>query len=179
MRIRIDVDVCQDQQWKIDVKKSTAFPNLEIRKILAHYVSIPSDKSKKVHKASGIFSKKTKDSYWSEVIFNDTSEFKINEEHPRYKELLEDLTTEQRRRLRDYLACLEECYPKERLHALMTTDPYSVKERTVDEVMLAEEISEYKKMGKDRETVRKILLADEYYVNAENLIDKKLGEIYE
>ena len=179
VRIRIDVDVCQDQQWKIDVKKSTAFPNLEIRKILAHYVSIPSDKSKKVHKASGIFSKKTKDSYWSEFIFNDTSEFKINEEHPRYKELLEDLTTEQRRRLRDYLACLEECYPKERLHALMTTDPYSVKEQTVDEVMLAEEISEYKKMGKDRETVRKILLADEYYVNAENLIDKKLGEIYE
>lgn len=36
-----------------------------------------------------------------------------------------------------------------------------------------------KKMGKDKETVRKILLADEYYVNAENLIDKKLGEIYE
>jgi hypothetical protein len=61
----------------------------------------------------------------------------------------------------------------------MTTDPYSVKERTVDENILVEEITEYKKMGKDKETVRKILLADEYYVNAENLIDKKLGEIYE
>ena len=81
--------------------------------------------------------------------------------------------------MRDYLSCLEECYPKERLHALMTTDPYSVKEQTVDEVMLAEEITEYKKMGKNRETVKKILLADEYYVNAEILIDKKLGEIYE
>ena len=61
----------------------------------------------------------------------------------------------------------------------MTTDPYSVKEQTVDEVMLAEEITDYKKMGKDRETVKKILLVDEYYVNAEILIDKKLGEIYE
>ena len=61
----------------------------------------------------------------------------------------------------------------------MTTDPYSVKERTVDENILEEEITEYKNLGKDKETVRKILLADEYYVNAEILIDKKLGEIYE
>ena len=177
VRIRIDVDVYQDQEWKIDVKKSTAFPNLEIRKIL--YVNVPIDKSKKVHKASGIVSKKTKECYWKEVIFNDTSEFKINEEHPRYKALIENMTTEQKQRLKGYLACLEECYPKEQLHSLMTTDPYSVKERTVDENILVEEITEYKKMGKDKETVRKILLADEYYVNAENLIDKKLGEIYE
>lgn len=179
VRIRIDVDVYQDQEWKIDVKKSTAFPNLEIRKILSHYVNVPIDKSKKVHKASGIVSKKTKECYWKEVIFNDTSEFKINEEHPRYKALIENMTTEQKQRLKGYLACLEECYPKEQLHSLMTTDPYSVKERTVDENILVEEITEYKKMGKDKETVRKILLADEYYVNAENLIDKKLGEIYE
>ena len=179
VRIRIDVDVYQDQEWKIDVKKSTAFPNLEIRKILSHYVNVPIDKSKKVHKASGIVSKKTKECYWKEVIFNDTSEFKINEEHPRYKALIENMTTEQKQRLKGYLACLEECYPKEQLHSLMTTDPYSVKERTVDENILVEEITEYKKMGKDKETVRKIHLADEYYVNAENLIDKKLGEIYE
>lgn len=179
VRIRIDVDVYQDQEWKIDVKKSTAFPNLEIRKILSHYVNVPIDKSKKVHNASGIVSKKTKECYWKEVIFNDTSEFRINEEHPRYKALIENMTTEQKQRLKGYLACLEECYPKEQLHSLMTTDPYSVKERTVDENILVEEITEYKNMGKDKETVRKILLADEYYVNAENLIDKKLGEIYE
>ena len=179
VRIRIDVDVYQDQEWKIDVKKSTAFPNLEIRKILSHYVNVPIDKSKKVHKASGIVSKKTKECYWKEVIFNDSSEFRINEEHPRYKALIENMTTEQKQRLKGYLACLEECYPKEQLHSLMTTDPYSVKERTVDENILVGEITEYKNMGKDKETVRKILLADEYYVNAENLIDKKLGEIYD
>lgn len=179
VRIRIDTDVYQDQLWKIDVKKSTAFPNKEIRDILRHYVNVPTDKSKKVHKASGIISKKTKDCYWKEVIFNDTSEFRINEKHPRYKALIENMTTEQKQHLRGYLACLEECYPKEQLHSLMTTDPYSVKERTVDENILAEEITEYKNIGKDKKTVRKILLADEYYVNAETLIDKKLGEIYE
>lgn len=179
VRIRIDVDVYQDKEWKIDVKKSTAFPNLEIRKILSHYVNVPVDKSKKVHKASGIVSKKTKDSYWKEIIFNNTSEFRINEDHPRYKALIEYMTTEQKQRLRGYLACLEECYPKEQLHSLMTTDPYSVKEQTVDENILVEEITEYKNMGKDKETVRKILLADEYYMNAETLIDTKLGEIYE
>lgn len=112
VRIRIDVDVYQDQEWKIDVKKSTAFPNLEIRKILSHYVNVPIDKSKKVHKASGIVSKKTKECYWKEVIFNDTSEFKINEEHPRYKALIENMTTEQKQRLKGYLACLEECYQR-------------------------------------------------------------------
>ncbi len=179
VRIRIDTDVYQDQLWKIDVKKSTAFPNKEIRDILRHYVNVPTDKSKKVHKASGIISKKTKDCYWKEVMFNDTSEFRINEDHPRYKALIENMTTEQKQHLRGYLACLEECYPKEQLHSLMTTDPYSVKERTVDENILAEEITEYKNMGKDKETVRKILLADEYYVDAETLIDKKLGVIYE
>lgn len=179
VRIRIDTDIYQDQLWKIDVKKSTAFPNKEIRDILRHYVNVPTDKSKKVHKASGIISKKTKDCYWKEVILNDTSEFRINEEHSRYKALIENMTTEQKQHLRGYLSCLEECYPKEQLHSLMTTDPYSVKERTVDEDILVEEITEYKNIGKDRETVRKILLADEYYVNAETLIDKKLGEIYE
>ena len=140
---------------------------------------MPIDKSRKVHKASGIISKKTKDCYWKEVIFNNTSEFKINEDHPRYKALVDGMPIEQKQHLRGYLACLEECYPKEQLHSLMTTNPYSVKERTVDENVLTEEITEYKNMGKDKETVKKILLADEYYVNAENLINKKLGEIYE
>lgn len=60
------------------------------------------------------------------------------------------MTTEQKQHLRGYLACLEECYPKEQLHSLMTTDPYSVKERTVDENILAEEITEYKNIGKIR-----------------------------
>lgn len=179
VRIRIDTDVYQDQLWKIDVKKSTAFPNKEIKDILRHYVNVQTDKSKKVHKALGIISKKTKDCYWKEVIFNGTSEFRINEGHPRYKALIENMTIEQKQNLKGYLACLEECYPKEQLHSLMTTDPYSVKERTVDEIILVEEITKYKSMGKDKETVRKMLLADEYYVNAENLIDKKLGEIYE
>lgn len=178
VRIRIDVDVYQDQQWKIDVKKSTAFPNLEIRKILSHYVNTPVDKSKRVHKAAGVISRRTKDSYWKEVIFNSISEFCINEEHPRYKALIEDMTSEQRKRLRSYLACLEECYPREQLHSLMTTDLYSIKERTVDENILEEEITEYKDKGKDRESVRNILLADEYYIGAESLIDKKIGEIY-
>lgn len=178
VRIRIDVDVFQDKQWKIDVKKSTAFPNLEIRKILSHYINIPVDKSKKVHKASGIVSRKSKDSYWREVIFNNISEFRINEEHPRYLELTESMTPEQRKHLRGYLACLEECYPKEQLHSLMTTDPYSLKERTVDESILEEEINDYKNLGKDKETVRKILLSDEYYLNAEDLINRKLGEVY-
>ena len=178
VRIKIDVDVYQDKEWKIDVKKSTAFPNLEIRKILYHYVNRPIDKSKKVHKAAGIVSKKTKDSYWQEIIFNNTSEFRINEEHPRYKALIEDMTTEQKQHLKGYLACLEECYPREQLHSLMTTDPYSVKERTVDEKIMKEEIIEYKNLGKDKETVKNILLADEYYFGAEVLIDKMIGEIY-
>ena len=60
----------------------------------------------------------------------------------------------------------------------MTTDPYSVKERTVDEKILKEEIIEYKNLGKDKETVKNILLADEYYFGAEVLIDKMIGEIY-
>lgn len=179
VRIRIDVDVYQDKEWKIDVKKSTAFPNLEIRKILSHYVNRPIDKSKKVHKAAGIVSKKTKDSYWQEVIFNSTSEFRINEEHPRYKSLIKDMTTEQKQHFKSYLACLEECYPREQLHSLMTTDLYSIKERTVDESILKEEIIEYKNLGKDKEIVKNILLADEYYFGAEALIDKKIGEIYE
>ena len=179
VRIRVDVDVYQDQEWKIDVKKSTAFPNLEIRKILSHYVNVPVDKSKKVHRASGIVSRKTQDSYWREVIFNDTSEFRINEDHPRYKALIENMTTEQKQHLKEYLTCLEECYPREQLHSLMTTDPYSIKERTVDENILTEEITEYKALGKDKKTVRSILLADEYYIGAEALIDKKIGEIYE
>ena len=179
VRIRIDVDVFQDKPWKIDVKKSTAFPNLEIRKILSHYINIPIDKSKKVHKAAGRVSRQTKDSYWNEVIYNNTSEFKINENHPRYKALIENMTSEQKKLLREYLTCLGECYPKEQLHSLMTTDPYSIKERTVDEDILKEEILDYKNSGKDKETVKKILLADEYYTNAENLIDKNLEEVYE
>ena len=178
VRIRIDVDVYQDKEWKIDVKKSTAFPNLEIRKILSHYVNRPIDKSKKVHKAAGIVSKETKDSYWQEVIFNNTSEFRINEEHPRYKALIEDMTAAQKQHLKGYLACLEECYPREQLHSLMTTDPYSIKERTIDESILKDEIIEYKNLGKDREIVKNILLADEYYSGAEALIDKMIGEIY-
>lgn len=65
------------------------------------------------------------------------------------------MTTEQKQRLKGYLACLEECYPKEQLHSLMTTDPYSVKERTVDENILVEEITEYKKWEKIRKRSEK------------------------
>jgi hypothetical protein len=179
VRIKVDVDVFQDAQWKIDVKKSTAFPNLEIRKILSHFVDIPVEKSGRVHASSGYVSKKTQDAYWNEVIVNDTSEFKINENHPRYKALIEELTPEQRQHLKAYLTCLAECYPRERVHALMTTDLYAVKERTVDENVLKDSIEYFKQLGEDKEMTKKILLADEYYANAEDLIDRIWSELYE
>lgn len=178
VRIEIEINNKQDHLWKIDVKKSTAYPVTEIKNYLKHYVNKPIERAKRVYKNAGVKTPELTDSYWNETV--NPSGIALNFENQRFKELNENLSPEQKKLLLRYLNCLQYCYPKERLYNLMVvSSPSEILQGGVSEELVKEEIEYYKEKGKSRDSIRRILLKDEYFMNSEQLIDKVLAEYYE
>ena len=178
VRIEIEINNRQDRLWNIDVKKSTAYPVTEIKNYLRHYVNKPIERSRRVYKNTGIKTPDITDSYWNETV--NPLAIKLNLENQRLIALKESLADDQKKLLHRYLNCLQECFPKERLYNLMAVNsPTEMESKTVSEAVLVEEVEYYKNKGKNKETVRQILLQDEYYFNSEQLIEKVLADIYD
>lgn len=177
VRVEIEIDNKQDSLWHIDVKKSTAFPNSEIRGKLKHYVNNPIKRSRGVYQNGGTAVIDEKSAYWVETI--NPSGIKMNQDNPRYKELMSSLDSTQQRMLNSYLNCLQNCYPKERLYNIMVVNPSDIKDSQVSTEILEEDIKLYKAHGFDREKTKGILLMDEYYASSETLVDEYLEKYYD
>lgn len=177
VRIEIEIDNKQDNFWNIDVKKSTAFPVSEIKKVLGHYVSKPIERSKKVYKNIGVKNHEVVDSYWIEVV--NPSGIVVNRENRKYVDLYETLDFDQRKLFDLYLQGLQDCYPTKRLYSLMVLEPSDFDGNKGSEELLREEIGYYKSRGKCKDEVRSILVADEYYSGMESVIENCLDELYD
>ena len=177
VRIEIEINNKQDDLWKIDVKKSVAYPVTEIRSYLRHYVNKPIERSRRVYRNHGIKAPELIDSYWNETI--NPVGITLNMDNQRLIELRQSLNEEQRQLLNRYLNCVQTCYPKERLYNLMVVSPVEMENSSISEEVLSEEIDYYKKQGKTKEFVKRILMEDEYYMNSEPIIDKYLADYYD
>lgn len=176
VRVEIEIDNSQDDLWNIDVKKSTAFPSTEIRKILKHYVNQPITKSKRVYQNAGVRTVTSEDQYWMEMV--NPAGITLNKDNFRYKDLVSDLSPDQKKRLDVYLDYLDKCYPKERLYNIMVVNPTDSSVPQVSKESIAEDIKHFKNKGFDKDLLMQCLLSDERYASSKEIVELCVEEIY-
>lgn len=94
-RIEINFSNNNDFNWNLDIKKSVAYPPLEIRKDLSRIAKDATLKSAKIYnwRSSKVLTELTKDSKIQKAWYDETNrdgikKYKINRNHPLIKEIL-------------------------------------------------------------------------------------------
>ena len=174
VRIQIDINNKQDDLWQIDVKKCKASPVPEIKKILSHYIINNAERSKRVYQHKGVRVKTTTSPYWQELNVGGKISFKINRDHPILRGISDTLSPENRKILSNFIESLEEFLPKERIHGIMATDPFSIsnEENSVTKEQLMLIIKLFRDSGFSDDEIYDKLSNDERYQTEKSVINE-------
>lgn len=114
VRVKIDIPNSLDHLWKIDIKKSSAFPPAEIKEHLTRIIRTSIDTGKNVYKQRGqkLFSTVTYP-VWNRITKDKSIYYEINKDHPLFSNLINCLNDEQSAQLQNYLKILEYSFPKD------------------------------------------------------------------
>ena len=83
IRIQIDIPNCLDEQWRLDVLKSTATPPPAVRENLKSIIGKIEDRGRQVYLSRGRRLKnKAIHPFWNRTVSNNTVQYTINREHP-------------------------------------------------------------------------------------------------
>jgi hypothetical protein len=112
-RIQIDIPNALDHLWGLDVKKSTAHPPEEVRRILKQIISVVAQKSVNVFQERRRRSRPNDQviHFWDRSRVRDAIRYDINREHPLIKTLQESLTRDQEVLLKHVFEALELSLP--------------------------------------------------------------------
>jgi hypothetical protein len=111
-RIQIDIPNALDHLWGLDVKKSTAHPPEEVRRILRQIITVVAQKSINVFQERR--RKRTHDPvtyFWDRARVRDAIRYDINRDHPLLKSLQDNLPPEKQSLLNRVLDALELSLP--------------------------------------------------------------------
>lgn len=127
VRIKIDIPNSMDIHWGIDIKKSLARPSELIRNDLKRIISRVIEKGKRPYSIRGKkIEDKTTTQFWEILATNNKIRFSVNESHPLYKQIMDDLNVQQREYLFYYLKGLQAYLPLDAIQARLQTDPLNV-----------------------------------------------------
>jgi hypothetical protein len=130
VRIAVDIGNDQDQLWGIDIKKSTAKPAPEIRKLLATAVAQAKEKGWKVYKQRGTkISTTTAIKFWDLVVSSRGTKFSLNKENPLYDALRNAIDDTEL--LDAYLAGIEQYIPLDAILVHLQENPYQIKQESM------------------------------------------------
>jgi hypothetical protein len=147
VRIAVDIGNDQDRLWGIDIKKSTAKPAPEIRKLLATAVVHAKEKGWKVYKQRGTkISDTTTIKFWDLVVSAKGTKFSLNKEHPLFDALRN--ATDDTELLDAYLAGIEQYIPLDAILVYLQENPFQIKqESTVSDEELRKIIDKLRDSG--------------------------------
>lgn len=129
VRIAVDIGNDQDRLWGIDIKKSTAKPSPEIRKLLATAVAQAKEKGWKVYKQRGTkISDTTTIRFWDLVVSAKGTKFSLNKEHPLFDALRN--ATDDTELLDAYLSGIEQYIPLDAILAYLQENPFQIKQES-------------------------------------------------
>jgi hypothetical protein len=126
-RVKIDIDVNHDEEWKIDVKKVSAQLPEEVRKRLKQLISSIGAPSKKVYRRRG--ARLTSPSVypgWNSVKSGDKTIYCINRDNPVVSSFAEGLDDEDSAAFNSVLAFIESSFPTESLFYELSNNEESV-----------------------------------------------------
>lgn len=174
VRIKVDIPNNQDHLWHIDIKKSTANPEgnikKELKKILGQVLERGSrpytGRSKKIED-------KTTTRFWEVEHINDGIRFTINKEHPILHQIKELGVKDQNELLDAYLKGIEAYLPLSAIQSHMMTEPHKIKQ---ENSMAFNEIydlaQKLKSMNLSKDYIDQILKTEVFKDHKELLLDE-------
>jgi hypothetical protein len=133
IRVRIDIPNSLDHLWKIDVKKSSAFPPANIRNQLKNIIDKIEYEGKKVYHQRGHKHKsKVKDPFWIRKIVSSKVTYQINTEHPLIKYFINNLDKDKITDFNDILLMLQNYFPQDMFFADLASSPEQIQNRKTD-----------------------------------------------
>ena len=127
IRIRVDLPNALDHLWKIDVKKSHAFPPESIRNELKQVIDKIKDSGRRVYLQRGKKIAKINSPVWNRIISGGSISYQINRKHPLVAKLLATLPVEQKEFLKNLLTMFESSFPVDLFFHDIATKPEQVK----------------------------------------------------
>lgn len=111
IRIQIDIPNCLDEQWRLDVLKSTATPPPSVRENLKSIIGKIEDRGRQVYLSRGRRLKsKAEHPFWNRKISHNKVEYTINREHPAVERAQ---TSQSHSALTSLLKLIESAFPYE------------------------------------------------------------------
>lgn len=116
-RVKIDIDVNQDELWKIDVKKVSAQMPEVVRSRIKSLVSTIGAPSRRTYKKRATrLTSSTVYPTWNVQQVEKERIYRINRSHPVLEDLFESLDDANRKKLESALSLVESTFPKEALY---------------------------------------------------------------
>ena len=171
VRIKIDISNKQDNYWGIDIKKSIANPTEEIKKDLKRIIEQITERGSRPYTGRGKkIEDKTTKRFWGMIPENGGFRFALNQDHPIYKKLIAETTSEYYELLNIYLKGVQAYLPLETIQAQLQQNPHKIRQEaalTVEEIhTLANKL---KSSGLDKKYIEE-LLKTELFKNRKELL---------
>lgn len=174
VRIKIDIPNDQDHAWGIDIKKSTARPDLEIRKDLKRIIQQVTVKGSRPYTGRGRkIEDKSTTRFWELVKDKEEVKFSINRSHPLIENLELNLKEEEQHILNVIMMGLESYLPLDSIVAQLNSNPLKVNQVSlIDDEKIKELTHTWRKSGLSEDFIKK-LLKTEVYKNKEDYFEDK------
>lgn len=169
VRIKIDISNDQDKYWGIDIKKSTAKPNQDIKDGLKRIIRQATEKGSRpfTGRAKKIDDKITTH-FWKIIPVGGNFRFGLNEEHPLYEKLLE--TSTEKELLISYLKAIQAYLPLEVIQAHLQQSPHEIsQESAFNEEEIKELAERLKSSGLNADYIERLLKAELFKTRKELL----------
>jgi hypothetical protein len=165
VRIQIDIDNNQDEEWSVSVTKSgfSVNPPHGIRNDLkAVFRSVTKVGRGVVGGRKRVVKNKIKIMFWDIVKYGDDGKFgySINKEHPLYKKLTESIDNDQIKLLNLYLSELQKYLPVEDINRSLIHTPHDFDQNNSVEIDSKNIIESLKKVGLSKEDISRLLLSE-------------------
>jgi len=127
IRVRVDIPNSLDHLWKIDVKKSHAFPPEAIRTELRQVISKIEVSGRKVYRQRGQkLSTNVQTPAWNRIAAGGTISYQINREHLLVKELLNTVSPQQKTLVENLIGMFESSFPVDMFFHDIASNPEQV-----------------------------------------------------
>ena len=179
-RIQVDIPSSLDNQWSMDVKKSTAKIPDKIKDLIKASVEESIIKSKSVSTFRGKKELSAENRMWNRITLRDGHvKYEINRENPILQLLFESVGDKEYDLLNTFIAQVEDYIPKYNIHNDSSDINLIIenKDNTEEEKMI-EQVVRFSKLFQKNEREQKIksLLAAESYIKVANKFDDILKE---
>ena len=124
LRVKIDIPNSLDCLWKIDVKKSNAFPPVGVRNELKRIIEKIELTGKRVYKQRGQrISSEIKMPAWDRIAKENQIYYQINKNHSLIKQHIEGLTDKQKKLFEGIVSTLESSFPRDAFYNDLASNP--------------------------------------------------------